>query len=282
MRSHEWGVHPIRRRYMDPSTGRFTTLDSFAGDMQDPLSLNKYLYTQADPVNGYDPTGQDDFSLDVGSPAVGALADGATARGGLMGWRWWDLEVLRDAHEFEVDGYTAKIEWAEGWEGGVPWTRLGSGAFGSPWYDQNGNSHVGPTYVSTSVNIWGHDSCNTIGSSLVSDYAGLMYAYVNLSPGKYLITWGYRVEASAKAAPGGGFYTISSPGHKDITDKFGPTKPVKVQDMLSTVVNVTEDGWFRFATYRPQINISGPLDSDPKTYTSIEGTLYIYEIRKIL
>ena len=61
MRSHEWGIHPIRRRFMDPSTGRFTTLDSFAGDMQDPLSLNKYLYTQADPINGADPSGCDDI-----------------------------------------------------------------------------------------------------------------------------------------------------------------------------------------------------------------------------
>src|SRR3984885_11733713 len=53
-------ANPLRLRFMDPSTGRFTTLDPFAGDMQDPLSLNKYLYTQADPINGADPTGQYD------------------------------------------------------------------------------------------------------------------------------------------------------------------------------------------------------------------------------
>ena len=141
---------------------------------------------------------------------------------------------------------------------------------------------MGPTYVSTRVAIWGHDSCNTIAGSSVGTDGGLMNAYVNLSPGKYRITWGYRVEASAKAAPGGGSYTISSPGHKDITDNFGPTKPVKTQDMLTTIVTVSEDGWFKFATYLPTITISGMhQDSDPKTYTSIEGTIYIYGVAKL-
>lgn len=44
-------------RYIDPSTGRFVTMDSYEGNSQDPQSLHKYLYCHADPVNNSDPLG---------------------------------------------------------------------------------------------------------------------------------------------------------------------------------------------------------------------------------
>jgi RHS repeat-associated protein len=47
----------LRQRYYDPTTGRFNRLDPFFGNLIDPLSLHKYLYTHGDPVNGIDPTG---------------------------------------------------------------------------------------------------------------------------------------------------------------------------------------------------------------------------------
>ena len=58
-------------RYYEPSIGEFTTLDSFAGDATNPLSYNKYLYTNGDPVNGIDPTGQMDVSLGGVLAAIG-------------------------------------------------------------------------------------------------------------------------------------------------------------------------------------------------------------------
>ena len=42
---------------MDPSTGRFVSVDPFAGDPQAPVSLHRYLYAGIDPVNHIDPTG---------------------------------------------------------------------------------------------------------------------------------------------------------------------------------------------------------------------------------
>jgi Holliday junction resolvase-like predicted endonuclease len=48
------------------AAGRFNRLDTFAGNMQDPQSLHKYLYCHASPVNGIDPTGEF-FSLILGS-----------------------------------------------------------------------------------------------------------------------------------------------------------------------------------------------------------------------
>ena len=47
----------LRARYYDLATGRFNRLDPFAGNLQDPASLNKYLYVHADPVNDSDPLG---------------------------------------------------------------------------------------------------------------------------------------------------------------------------------------------------------------------------------
>lgn len=48
----------LRVRYYDPSNGRFNRVDPYAGNMQDPQSLHKYLYCHANPVNGIDPSGE--------------------------------------------------------------------------------------------------------------------------------------------------------------------------------------------------------------------------------
>jgi RHS repeat-associated protein len=51
------GFYYNRARYLDPAIGRFLTMDSHEGDNEDPYSLHKYLYTQANPVNSTDPSG---------------------------------------------------------------------------------------------------------------------------------------------------------------------------------------------------------------------------------
>jgi hypothetical protein len=40
----------------------FTTLDGDNGNIGDPLSLHLYLYANADPVNHFDPTGQESLT----------------------------------------------------------------------------------------------------------------------------------------------------------------------------------------------------------------------------
>ena len=52
------GLQYLRARYYDARTGRFNRLDPFAGNIQDPLSLHKYLYTPSDPINYLDPSGE--------------------------------------------------------------------------------------------------------------------------------------------------------------------------------------------------------------------------------
>ena len=53
------GLYYLRARYFNPNTGRFWTMDTYAGDNQNPISMHKYLYCGDDPVNETDPEGQD-------------------------------------------------------------------------------------------------------------------------------------------------------------------------------------------------------------------------------
>jgi RHS repeat-associated protein len=46
-----------RARYLNTSTGRFWTMDKLEGDDNDPLSLHKYVYADANPVDNLDPSG---------------------------------------------------------------------------------------------------------------------------------------------------------------------------------------------------------------------------------
>ena len=51
------GFYYLRARYLNPSSGRFWTVDTYEGVSYDPASLHKYLYVGADPANKVDPTG---------------------------------------------------------------------------------------------------------------------------------------------------------------------------------------------------------------------------------
>ncbi len=69
----------LRARYYDPNAGRFMQMDTWMGNNQDPISLHKYLYANADPANYTDPTGN--FSLgSVGATlnTISTLANIAT------------------------------------------------------------------------------------------------------------------------------------------------------------------------------------------------------------
>ena len=51
------GFYYLRARYMNPSSGRFWSMDSYEGESNDPLSLHKFLYVTANPVMLHDPSG---------------------------------------------------------------------------------------------------------------------------------------------------------------------------------------------------------------------------------
>lgn len=66
-----------RARYLSVSTGRFWTMDSFEGDQESPASLHKYLYAQADSINGTDPSGHQDYVSEVAAEGISEVADTA-------------------------------------------------------------------------------------------------------------------------------------------------------------------------------------------------------------
>jgi RHS repeat-associated protein len=53
----ETGLVDMGARYYLPSLGRFTTKDTYAGELAAPLTQNRYIYGNDDPVSMVDPTG---------------------------------------------------------------------------------------------------------------------------------------------------------------------------------------------------------------------------------
>ena len=66
------GFYYLRARYLNPSSGRFMTSDSYEGNVYDPASLHKYLYVGADPTNKIDPSGNSSVAL-VATVTIGSV-----------------------------------------------------------------------------------------------------------------------------------------------------------------------------------------------------------------
>ncbi len=74
----------LRARHYDQGVGRFTQMDEWQGTQSTPITLNNYLYADADPVNRTDPSGY--FALLAGTArnADGLLM--TTARASVRVW----------------------------------------------------------------------------------------------------------------------------------------------------------------------------------------------------
>jgi RHS repeat-associated protein len=57
------GDYYLRQRFYDTSSGRFGRMDTYEGSRTQPSTLNKYIYTSGNPINGVDPTGYFEFSI---------------------------------------------------------------------------------------------------------------------------------------------------------------------------------------------------------------------------
>jgi RHS repeat-associated protein len=51
------GVRYLRARHYDPNRGRFTSADTTLGNRERPITLNRYLYADGDPIDRIDPSG---------------------------------------------------------------------------------------------------------------------------------------------------------------------------------------------------------------------------------
>ncbi|MGZ0052668.1 polymorphic toxin-type HINT domain-containing protein [Brevibacillus gelatini] len=57
MYDKESGFYYLRARYYDPKMGRFVSEDTYKGQVDNPLSLNRYAYVSNNPLKYIDPTG---------------------------------------------------------------------------------------------------------------------------------------------------------------------------------------------------------------------------------
>ena len=112
---NETGLYYLRARYYDPYTGRFTTEDSYWGEEDNPLSLNRYTYCENDPIQYVDPTGHVPIFIygiiqDVDSSEVAE----AEKAGGVVvtpGMKFWgEIDNFTDINEINLaDGFNSTV-----------------------------------------------------------------------------------------------------------------------------------------------------------------------------
>ncbi len=80
------GLVDMGFRQYDPATGRFTSADDVIGSLTAPVTLNRYTYANADPLNYFDPDGHFGISLgaaldwvndNIVKPVVNAVSSAA-------------------------------------------------------------------------------------------------------------------------------------------------------------------------------------------------------------
>ena len=113
------GLYYNRARYLGTDLGRFWTSDQTDGNNEDPLSLHKYLYGADNPIDGTDPSGNDELTLPsvtaaagigagVDAFGAGAVVGGeATAEGTVLGTEATEAVEATEASETAVAGQEA-------------------------------------------------------------------------------------------------------------------------------------------------------------------------------
>ena len=75
----ETGLQYLRARWYDPSQGRFMSEDMYAGNLTNPLSMNRYSYVENNPLIYSDPSGNYCVSVDGKYAHTGQCADQSNA-----------------------------------------------------------------------------------------------------------------------------------------------------------------------------------------------------------
>jgi len=117
-----------RARYLNTTTGRFWSMDTYDGDDQEPLSLHKYLYAENDPVDNIDPCGKcvpstgnygnqvqalitADFQEQTGSIDPGDISINKVLGLAIPGWQGGNLRPdLTDIVTFDTVGQVYEIK----------------------------------------------------------------------------------------------------------------------------------------------------------------------------
>jgi RHS repeat-associated protein len=89
------GLIYLRARYYNPTVGRFTTMDTWGGDINQPATINKYNYALSNPQLYTDPSGHNPLVALLLPSLIGAGAGFATGvlAGGIFGACTYDWAV---------------------------------------------------------------------------------------------------------------------------------------------------------------------------------------------
>ena len=117
------GLYYLRARYMNPTVGTFISMDSYEGSIDDPVSLHKYLYADANPVSNSDPSGYNTVAeLETATGIQGVLRQIATPNpkalldlvGGIIDVGRDVISTIRDGKEKNLDTKDIAINVAAG------------------------------------------------------------------------------------------------------------------------------------------------------------------------
>ncbi|NPV44514.1 MAG: RHS repeat-associated core domain-containing protein, partial [Firmicutes bacterium] len=92
------GLIYLRARYYDPEVGSFISRDSYPGNLMRPLSQNRYIYVENNPINYIDPSGH----VIIGQVAAGAIG-GAVV--GFVGTLVTDIATNVVEHGLSIKEY---------------------------------------------------------------------------------------------------------------------------------------------------------------------------------
>ncbi|QRG65229.1 RHS repeat-associated core domain-containing protein [Brevibacillus choshinensis] len=97
------GFYYLRARYYDPSIGRFISEDSYKGQVDNPLSLNRYTYTHNNPLKFVDPSGHE---VEIGASSINrpgdTLFDDKKREAMLDIYKRYGLEAVPEMYRDEV------------------------------------------------------------------------------------------------------------------------------------------------------------------------------------
>jgi len=155
---------------MDPGTGRFLTRDTWAGDYDDPMSLNKWMYVMGNPVMYTDPSGHSSSECDF-------IAD-ANEREECESNYQRDL-ALKDRYK-NPEKYDPKTPLL-----GVKWNPSISAKLASSIQQGNYEAQYGPFLTGDEeipADAWGPNLCGFVVASMIleTDNSALMYTLKNI------------------------------------------------------------------------------------------------------